>query len=168
GSIWNAHVVILPFALMVVSCAALTAGDPIALPIAIRAGSFVAQTDIALLPCVSAAGAIAVAAIVARRSPTTVWSSLRWRLALCIAAVVWAPTLYEQVTGAPGNLTRIWQYLFVAPHTGQSLRTAFVAWSDITTAFVRKGLVVGWGAAYQPPASALTRIGAVAQLAGLT
>jgi hypothetical protein len=114
------------------------------------------------------AGPFAAAAIVARRSLTTIASSFWWRISLCIAVVVWAPTLYEQVTGAPGNLTRIWQYLFAAPHTGQPLRAAFITWSDMTTAVVRKGLAVGWGAAYQPQASVPMQIGAVVQLAGMT
>jgi hypothetical protein len=63
---------------------------------------------------------------------------------------VWFPPLLEQIASAPGNVTRIWRYFLAAPHTGQSLRTAFSVWADVTTAFVRMNLVVGWGAAYQP------------------
>jgi hypothetical protein len=49
GSIWSAHIVILPLAALLVSCAALAADDFAALPVTVLVASFVVQTDIALL-----------------------------------------------------------------------------------------------------------------------
>jgi hypothetical protein len=91
-----------------------------------------------------------------------------FRVAIAIGFMVWLPPLLEQIDGAPGNVTRIWRYFIAAPHTGQSLRTTFSVWADVTTAFVRMNLAVGWGAAYQPGSSWAAAMLAIAQLAILS
>lgn len=164
GSIWNAHVVIVPFAALIVSCAALACGDLAALPVTLLVGSFVMQTDIALVPCSVLMMALAITVTGARRRRRLMSASRSLWLCAAIGILVWMPSIVEQISGAPGNITRLWHYLFVAEHSGQSARTAFLVWSDVTTAFVRTNLAVAWGAAYQARPSSSTAVLVVIQV----
>ena len=159
GSHWTAHIVIIPFASLVVSCAAVAAGDAAVIPVTALFASFVVQTDVALLPC--AAVVIAVTLVVAARRRARMPSRtllLPSATALAGLLLVWLPTIVEQIDGAPGNLTRMWRYFASATHPGQPLRTAAAVWADVTTAFVRPNLFVGWGAAYQSRFSAAAAV----------
>jgi hypothetical protein len=94
---------------------ALVDGDLALLPLAAFVGSYAAQQHLAagliVLP-LAAAGSIALAVAIGvrvrRGDPTITRSALRWTgAAAAIAAVCWAPVLYDEVTGHPGNLTEI-------------------------------------------------------------
>lgn len=129
-SMWNPYVLVLPFALAVTLTWSVWCRDWSALPWLALVGSFVAQTHLGLVPAVgflflSAAVAVLIAAV--RRQSTgrgmsdsvvdtgaedTVDSAVgpsRGQLlaASVIALVAWTPPAIEQLTGDPGNITRI-------------------------------------------------------------
>jgi hypothetical protein len=112
-SAWNPSVAVLPFGLALVSLAAFAAGDARALPAAVLAGSFAAQTHLGCLP---ATVAVFLAAAILLVPPIRVAAGLPPRarisraplvLAIVLAAVVWAPPLIEQLSPEGGNLAHI-------------------------------------------------------------
>jgi hypothetical protein len=112
-SAWNPNVAVLPFGLALVSFASLAAGELRALPAAVVAGSFAAQTHLGCLPA-TAALAIAAALLFVPRlralaglPPAGPWPRRPLLLALLAAAVMWAPPLVEQLRPGGGNLAHI-------------------------------------------------------------
>jgi hypothetical protein len=168
ASIWNPHIIILPLATLIVACAALAAGDRAAVLVLAVAGSFLMQTHVATVPCVVILiGSAFAAAAAGRTRPFQNRSdSLRFwfRLSIVVAAVIWFPPLVEEVTGKPGNLTRLWRFFVLEQHPRQSMITAFSAWADMTTAVVRPHVNVGWGAAYSAARSRAAEAMAIGQL----
>lgn len=67
-------------------------------------------------------------------------------LATTTAAVVWAPTLYEQFTHSPGNLGLLWNHFMANPYPGQPWHVALSAWADMMTGPLRPDfyLAHGW------------------------
>jgi hypothetical protein len=164
ASIWNPHIIILPLATLIVACAALAAGDGAALLVSTVVGSFLMQTHVATVPCVVVLiGSAFVAPVAANRlglrhasHPTRFWAGL----SIVVAAVLWFPPIVEELTGNPGNLTRLWRFFVLEHPPRQAMSTAFLAWTDMTTAVVRPHVNIGWGAAYvasrSPAAETLT------------
>ncbi len=143
---WNPTVIVFPLLLTLVLCAAGPAGSPLSLLGAAVSGTFVVQTDIATAPLVAVCGLAAVVATVARtlmsrraggkpaldppararRRPKRLgW----WAAGGTLVVLAWIPPLVEQITGHPGNLTRIARY-FSAARQGQNLAIAF--WGTVT------------------------------------
>ena len=129
-SMWNPYVLVLPFALAVTLTWSVWCQDWAALPWLALVGSFVAQAHLGLVPAVgflflSAAVAVLIAAV--RRQSTgrhvgasvidagddhavdTAVGPTRGQLlaASVVALVAWIPPALEQLTGDPGNITRI-------------------------------------------------------------
>ncbi|HUC35978.1 MAG TPA: hypothetical protein VMR97_02520 [Acidimicrobiales bacterium] len=121
---WNPDVVILPLLLFAALCAASVAGSSLSLLGATLVGSFCVQTNFATLPVVAAGLAaaligMAVRAVLSRRpdrSAPQLTQRGRHRkiavasLGICVLLLVWVPTLSQQLTGHPGNLTLIWRF----------------------------------------------------------
>jgi hypothetical protein len=112
-SAWNPNVAVLPFGLALVSFAAVAAGEPRALPAAVLAGSFAAQTHLGCLPA-TAALALATALLrvprirsLAGLAPTTSWPRRSLLLAAAIGAGLWALPVFEQLRPGGGNLGHI-------------------------------------------------------------
>lgn len=112
-SAWNPSVVVLPFGLALVSLAAFAAGEARALPAAVLAGSFAAQTHLGCLPAMVATF---LAAAVLLIPPVRAAGGLPPRgrmkraplvLAVVLAAVLWAPPVIEQLSPEGGNLAHI-------------------------------------------------------------
>lgn len=112
-SAWNPNVAVLPFGLALVSFAAVAAGEFRALPAAVLAGSFAAQTHLGCLPATAALACATALLFVPRiRSAAGLPRPERWPrrpllLALLVAAVMWAPPVVEQLRPGGGNLAHI-------------------------------------------------------------
>ena len=112
-SAWNPNVAVLPFGVALVGFAAVAAGNVGALPLAVLAASFAAQTHLGVLPAAAvvalAAGLLHVPPV--RRAaglPPLVTSAHRpILLAVALAAVVWTPPILEQLSPEGGNLSHI-------------------------------------------------------------
>jgi hypothetical protein len=112
-SAWNPNVAVLPFGVALVAFAAVAAGNRRALPLAVLAASFAGQTHLGVLP---AAVAVGLAAALLQVPPLRRAAGLPPRgasayrsilLAAAIAAVLWAPPVYEQLSPEGGNLSHI-------------------------------------------------------------
>jgi hypothetical protein len=112
-SAWNPNLAVLPFGLALVSLAAVAAGDVRALPAAVLAGSFAAQTHLGCLPATIAAFLAAAILLVppvrisAGLPPPGGMKRAPLVLAIVIAAVLWAPPVIEQLSPDGGNLAHI-------------------------------------------------------------
>jgi len=150
-SVWNPHVVVMPFAVFLVGAVAVSAGRNAALPVMVAAGSLVAQTHLSYVGLVGAVAAW-VAVVVAWRScrgAESTPSPLSRRplvLAGVLAVGLWLPPLIQQLTGHPGNLTQIVRALTAGPG-GEAAGTSGLA---------EFGRVVGIPVAGISPDSAMT------------
>ncbi|HET9732654.1 MAG TPA: hypothetical protein VFP54_08265 [Acidimicrobiales bacterium] len=116
---WNPMVVIFPLVLVSVLAAAAACGSALSLAGAVLVGSFEVQTNIATAPLVAvllAGGAVGVAVAAARRRARLDRAGRWWLAAAAVAVVgVWVPTVVQQFTNTPGNLSLIWRF-FTAGH----------------------------------------------------
>ena len=138
ASYWNPHIVVLPAATYVVLSAAVADGRYAVMPVAALVGSFLIQTHISLAPCVLALGSGAlIAATFARRDPAPVWGLHRWMVvSTCVLAVLWLFPLIEEVSHAPGNISRVMRF-FRDPSPGQEARTAVFVWGEMISGLFR-------------------------------
>jgi hypothetical protein len=118
-SVWNPNLAIVPFLAALLALAAVVAGRIAFLPLAVGAGSLALQCHLGVLLPLAAAGGLAAAARLV--APVRRWLGLeervvgrRWvavAIAAGIAVAAWTPPVVEQLTGSPGNLTRIADFL---------------------------------------------------------
>jgi hypothetical protein len=112
-SAWNPSVAVLPFGVALVSFAAVAAGNLRALPLAVLAASFAAQTHLGTLPAALALALAAATLLVPRvrraagLPPRGKMERRPLLLALALAALLWTPPLLEQLSPQGGNLSHI-------------------------------------------------------------
>lgn len=119
---WNPYLTVLPLVLFLLAAAAVAAGDPWALPVAVGSGSFVVQSHVGHAVVVAVVGVTALVALaVVRRRGLPAGGPLpgrrRWAVAVTTMVVVvaaWAAPVVQQVSGDPGNLGEILAY-FTSP-----------------------------------------------------
>ncbi|MDT0277087.1 hypothetical protein [Blastococcus goldschmidtiae] len=125
---WNPLLPVLPFLAGVLLCWTAILGNSWALPLAVVPMSLALQAHIGYLPAVGAVGAVLVLGLLLRavrrlrrrNRPVPDGAdrprrALRWLVAvvaaLALAALLWTPPLVQQVTGSPGNLGELAEYL---------------------------------------------------------
>jgi hypothetical protein len=150
-SAWNPNVAVLPFGVALVSFAAVAAGNLRALPLAVLAASFAAQTHLGVLP---AAVAVALAAVLLLLPPVRRAAGLPpvgkaptapILLALILAAVLWTPPILEQLSPEGGNLSHIFGFSSL-PDERHSAGEALVASGAAIVGWLvgaRDGVAVG-------------------------
>ena len=157
-SVWNPHVIMLPFALSLVLAAAAGSGNARYLPALAVAASFVAQTNLSLAP-VSAAIALTAMVLLYRRLIQD--DKLRFADAMrrtirplavsaLVSLVLWAPPLLEQFRSRRGNLGLLMAFFSDPGHRGQLAIDAWRAWADSLSLFIRAKPVIPWGASFEP------------------
>jgi hypothetical protein len=102
--IWNPAAALFPFLLLILLCWSLACGDARLLPVTVIVASFVVQAHLGYLAPTVGMLAVALAglALSARRR------AVPWALAAVLVALVcWWPTIVDEVTGHPGNLTLV-------------------------------------------------------------
>ena len=112
AEVWNPIAIIVPAGTLLVCCAALAAGKWWGLPASVAVGSFLLQTDVGtgVLVLGSVALALLVAVVRQRGLPLRVLTRT-----LLIGLILWSAPLYQQLTGHPGNLTRLWRFFSSSP-----------------------------------------------------
>jgi hypothetical protein len=154
---WNPHMTVLPTMAFVVVAAAVAAGHIGFIPALFALATFTSQTHVGLVPIVGALGAAALVPLLA--GPWALAGGERRRLwwyvnaGLWLAAFLWLPPIVEEITGNPGNLTRLWRFFVSGGNAGQSVTTALAAWSGAFAGVIRTGFAVAWGGALPPEAS---------------
>jgi hypothetical protein len=119
SSEWNPSIVLLPYLVLILSCAIIAAGDLTALPIGIVAMSFVVQTWIGLAPV----------AILVLMASLVIWffPEMSIRLGLdtertgqpsriffivgIMIIILWCLPVTEQITHRNGNFSKIYQFI---------------------------------------------------------
>ena len=170
-SAWNPHVLGLPLMALVVTCAALVTAGPHWLPAVAVVATYLVQTHVGLAPVVLSLCAVSfgAAAWVARRSTLPderVRLDRAVRRTAWLLLLLWLLPLAEQLSGSPGNLTRLVRFFRTDPLPNQAFADAFSAWADLTTAFLRQDFKVAYGGAvFQPSAVWWSRPAAMLQVA---
>jgi len=165
-SSWNPHVLILPYAALIVSGAAVASGRLALLPLTALLATFVTQTHVGLAPTALAIGACALIAGVRthhrlqQRAIVTPRSLWMWLGVTALALLVaWLPPLYEQFTGT-GNLGRL--LTFFADQSGRPVTTeALAVWTGTILQPLTAGFTTAWGGA-PPPMPSSTLMTAIA------
>jgi len=148
-SVWNPHIVALPLIATALLCAAAAAGRVWLFPLAALAASFVAQTDVGVLPVAVLLGLASFGALSSAALRSAELRQRYWAVAgvtLAVAGVAWLLPLVEQAMHAPGNLVALWNFFAAGGGRGQPLRIAFPAWSVMLSGLVRPDfyLAHGW------------------------
>lgn len=109
-SAWNPHISVWPFAALIAGTAATADGTIAWLPAVAVLASFVVQTHVGFAPVALALGFIASAGNVRvvlfdreRRLRSVAWMLF----SMVVVQMVWLPVLADEITGDPGNLTKI-------------------------------------------------------------
>jgi hypothetical protein len=139
---WVPYIVALPFAFYIFLAAAFASGSLALLPAAVVVGSFVGGTNLSCAPVV---GVLFVAALVIHLAVNQPWREPRAQLrgalipvlvSLVAVAVIWWPTVHEQLTGNPGNLTVIRNF-FKVPDPGHTWHEAWTIVANSLATLVR-------------------------------
>jgi hypothetical protein len=145
-TIWDPAMAILPLWLCIAAAGLAAGGRPWAALPAVLAGSFAVQAHLSLVPPVAAAFAVlTVAAILARRSAPA-GAGRAYAVSAAVGLLSIAPTLLEQLSSEPGNLTLIAEALGAEgprPSLGDALRIT----AEQLTAPIRELIGLGAGAA---------------------
>lgn len=106
-SVWNPHIVAMPFTCFLACALAVASGHRPMLVGLVISGSFVAQTHLSYLGLVGVIGlwVLAISIWTARRSGERGLRPLL--LASAVGLLLWLPPLLQQVGGDPGNGTQI-------------------------------------------------------------
>jgi hypothetical protein len=143
-SVWNPHVLLVPFVALIITAAMVMAGRLSLLPVTLAIASFVAQTHVGLLPVAVVICLCAVAGALRHPQP-----ALRPWLAGSAALLVllWWPSLLEQFTSPTGNLAAIARFFGPSGPAGAgvSFTDALAVWGDTLTQALRLNVAVPYG-----------------------
>ena len=143
---WTPFVTVLPFALLIFLVWAMACGVAWALPVAAGVATFCVQTHIAYGPFVVPlviAGAVWLV-VGARSRPDRRRMVRAVVVAGGVLAVLWTPTIIDQATGDPGNVTELIRYF---RSDDRELHTLVEGWRVVTGQF---GLPPEWVAGARP------------------
>jgi hypothetical protein len=143
SSFWNPHILVLPLAAFLASCAAIAIGEMALIPIAVLIASWMIQAHVGLTIAVIACGMVtARLAHAARRSVprSTVW------LTAAVLSAAWALPMAEQLTNTPGNMRRVAEFFLFQGGEGQSIAVSVRAASAMVAGLFRPAfhLAPGW------------------------
>jgi hypothetical protein len=148
-SVWNPHVLVLPYGALIVSAAVTASGRLALLPLTVVFASFVAQTHVGLAPSALVLTACAVIGGLWSREPR---ESRRPRAAafwlgasVAVAFLCWLPAIHDELTTSPGNLTTMVRFFRGTQDTSLPPGTALAIWSDVITAPLRPGFGLAYG-----------------------
>ena len=104
--VWNPYLPLLPFLLAALLCWASLLGDRWALPAAVALLSLCVQAHVGYAPASAALLAVTAAGLgwLRTRRSVVLPPARAWLAAGTIVALMWAPPLWQQVTGRDGNL----------------------------------------------------------------
>jgi len=168
---WNPHVIVVPLLALAVLSAGAASGRFRLLPVVAGLASFVAQTDVGVVPVAlvfgaAAVGACLVIAILDRSSRGAFLSATA--VTGAVLAVMWLPVLLEQLRNTPGNIHELWRFFAHGREGGgQSLKVAFAAWTDMLAGPLGPRLYLAHGWALRRSHEALTQGWAIVQMASL-
>jgi hypothetical protein len=192
-STWNPHVLLLPYAALMVSGAAVASGRLSMLPLMALLATFITQTHVGLAPVALAiAGCALVAGVVVashvawqgRQVPQpqrdavaanadadvgrvrrSLWLLWKWLGVTAVALfVTWLPPLYDEFAGT-GNIGRLLTF-FGEKSSTPSRRDTFAIWVGTLLQPLTSDFTTAWGGALPPmPRSAIVGWVAIGEVA---
>lgn len=160
SSAWNPHVLLLPYAALIVSSAAVASGGLQLLPLVALLATFITQTHVGLAPEAVAITACALTAALRARQPQ-LWKWLR--VSALTLFVAWLPPLYDQLAGT-GNLGRLLMF-FAEGSATPSSRQTFAVWVGTLLQPLMPDFTSAWGGAMPPmPKSPLLGTSAIVEV----
>jgi hypothetical protein len=133
---WNPLVVVLPMIAFLVLAALVANGSWPALPFAVIAGAFVAETHLSTIPAVVATAVVTALAVAvrARRGHRFDPHAKRWALAgLVVLVLAIAPPVVEQLVAPTGNLTKLVRFFVSRPDPLRPFASALGDWALATS-----------------------------------
>jgi hypothetical protein len=160
-SAWNPHVLLLPFAALIICGAAVANGRLALLPLTALLASFITQTHVGLAPASLGIAATAlIAGLRAHRGDLQTQTNRRWLAIAAVALIVaWGPPLYDQIAGT-GNIGQLLRF-FAEPSSTPAPREAFAVWSGTLLQPLQRDFRMAWGGSL-PPTTRSPLIGAIA------
>lgn len=146
ASPWNPHLTVLPMGLLIVSCAAISAGAATLWPIGFVVASFVIQCHLSVAPAVLVMF-LTTGVLIARRRPVSERRQ-HWKwiaIGILPALGLWVRPLLHEVSAPASNIGAIVQSFFLAPHATAPMRDGLAATLDMLSAFAMPGLDLAWG-----------------------
>ena len=154
ASPWNPHVIVLPTMTLIVVSAAILSGWVELLPLVAVIATFAGQTHVGVLPSVLvisaiASGVVATAAF-SEHDPGRRRDLIRILcVTLGVLVVLWSVPIWEQLSGRPGNVTKLWQFFATRDGASQPFRIAYAAWTDMLAGIARPDLRLAEGAPFR-------------------
>ena len=143
---WNPHLLLLPLAVLLVSCAAVLQGAFTLFAATVVVSSFLIQTHLSITPLVGVLMSGTALIVMLRFNDRE--DVRRYRralnLALWLGLVMWFLPLANEVTSSPGNLTAIYQF-FAEPNYAPISRDGYRAFFRMLSAFAMPGFETAWG-----------------------
>jgi hypothetical protein len=129
-SAWNPHILVVPMMAFLVTTAGVANGSIRWLPFSVFVASFLAQTHVGVVPLLAGVGCLALAGMPRERPPAKAVAAAV--VASCLVlAVVWLPTILQQVGGARHNLSELWTFFVDRQSVRPPLDVAFAAWAEV-------------------------------------
>jgi hypothetical protein len=129
-SAWNPHILVLPMMAFLVTAASVAGGSVQWLPLSVLLASFLAQTHVGVVPVLAGVFCLALAAM-PRERPTGKTIAVAVTASCGVLAVVWLPTILQQLGGARQNLSALWGFFVDRQSARQPLHVAFAAWAEV-------------------------------------
>jgi hypothetical protein len=143
---WNPHLLLLPLAVLLVSCIAVLQGAFTLFAAAVVVASFLIQTHLSIAPLIgvlmSGTALMVVLRFTDREDVTRYRRALN--LALWLGVAMWFLPFAQEVTSSNGNLMTIYQF-FTEPNYAPISRDSYRAFFRMLSAFVMPGFETAWG-----------------------
>ena len=143
---WNPHLLLLPLAVLFVSCVAVLQGAFTLFAAAVVLSSFLIQTHLSIAPLIGVLMSGTALMVVLRFTDREDVKRYRraLNLALWLGVAMWFLPLAQEVTSSVGNLMTIYQF-FTEPNYAPISRDSYRAFFRMLSAFVMPGFETAWG-----------------------
>ncbi len=127
---WNPYVIVLPFCAFTFCCASVTLGNPLSLPLMVGLGSFLVQTHVSVVPCVSVLMGVSLILFVqaTRREGITRATIVSIVATIALFVIMWLPPLMNEYLGNLGNLRKLFHF-FISGSTKTFVEDAIFSFS---------------------------------------
>lgn len=127
---WNPYIIVLPFCVFTFCCTSVTLGNPWALPLMGGLGSFLVQTHVSVVPCVSVMMGVSLILFLcgAQRKGRARATIISIVATLGVLVIMWLPPLTDEYLGNLGNLRKLYRF-FVSVGTKTFVEDAIFSFS---------------------------------------
>jgi hypothetical protein len=145
---WNPHLLVVPLAFLLVTCAAVLEGRVAFFAVATATASFIVQTHLSVAPTVTIVmGATLVWLIAHAVAGPVPLLYRRWlNVALWIGVAIWLQPFAQEISSPEGNLSAVYRSFLQEAQPGPDRQESYAAFFRLFTAFLLPGFETPWGA----------------------